>query len=73
MRVNSINELIKEINILEIEPNQSLLVKLNTVLNQQTKQDIGRSLKKSLGCNVVIIDPGVELDVVEVADEDSNN
>ena len=66
MKKTHITDLIKEIQILDIKPDQCLCVHLDSFLSLEIIDDIQKALKDYLGCKVVILQPGVELSVVNV-------
>lgn len=66
MKKTSIIDLIKEIQVLEIKPDQCLCVHLNSSLSADMMKDIQNMLTEYLGCKVIVLQPGIDLSVVDV-------
>ena len=67
-----ITDLIKEINILDVKPHQTLLVKLKFNIDQEGLEQLKQQFKNSLKCNVLICSDNMEFSVIDT-DEDTDN
>lgn len=69
----SVKDLIDNIKILNIKPNEALCVTLSHLCSADELRGLSNFLKAELGCKVIILAPGTELSIVRVEDEDSSN
>lgn len=69
----SIRDLIKEIKILDIKPNQALCITLDHMESADMLHRMTSILREELGCKVIFFGPDTELTVVNVEDEDSRD
>lgn len=67
-----IEDLIKEINILDVKPNQTLVVKLKGQPSYEEATTIRKALKESLTCKILLMSDNVELSVIDT-NENTNN
>lgn len=63
-----IKDLIKEINILDIKPNQVLVIKMKGLINYEDIKEFQDHLSKFIGCKVFITGDNMELEVINVED-----
>lgn len=68
-----VSDLISELHVLEIKPNQALCITLATHPCDENIVKLRDLLEEQLGCNVVIMPPGTELSVLDIKHEDNSN
>lgn len=68
----SIKDLVKEIRLLEIKPNQVLCITLDHLISQSDLKCLSTTIREDLGCKVLITAPGTELTVIDVKEGDNN-
>lgn len=66
----SIKDLIKEINILDIKPNQALCVKFDMNIDVDKLCELRQHLMEELGCKVIMLTSNTELSVINVEEND---
>lgn len=69
----SVKDLIDNIKILNVKPDEALCVTLSRFCSANELRGLSDLLKAELGCKVIMLAPGTELSVVRVEDEDSSN
>lgn len=66
----SIKDLIKEISVLDIKPDQTLVIKVNYNAGYEAMKKIQDHVSEYLGCKVLMMDQGMELTVLNIEDKE---
>ena len=67
---DSIKDLVKEINVLNIKKDQALVLKIDMNVSLDMLENLRGTLQEYLGCKVLIVGSDVELEVLDI---DENN
>ena len=65
-----VRDLIKELRILEIKPNQVLCITPATLISIDQQKIIADTFKEYLDCHIVFAAPGTEFTVLDIKNED---
>lgn len=67
-----IEEMVKELSILEVKPNQALFIGMKEILQPQEADSLRESLSEYLGCKVILYHPDgiTDIKVIDIETEE---